>query len=616
MCGIAGYCLQNNSNDVLDDMLNSIKHRGNDFRGKFHYKFDNFNIALGHNRLSIIDLSESSNQPFHFNNLILIFNGEIYNYKELQLFLITNGYDIETNGDSEVVIKLFHLLREKSFEMLNGMFSIALYDKEINEFILCRDRLGVKPMMYYYDENHFLFGSEIKAFNCFQSIISNKNIDKKIISNYFQYGYINSFDTIYYGVKKLKNGCYLNYAPTTNKIIESYYWSIYDNYSPKINSFSKLSKVFYNTLLSSVRLRRIADVKKGVFLSSGLDSNLILKLLTLESNEILNTVTLKSLDYVKTDIEYDSKINQIFINYSDDEIWSTYLYLNKMYDEPFADAATIGLFLLSKKANDLDLKVILVGDGGDELLAGYSPYKIYLKSSLNSNPFYFLIKAIYTPFSIFFTDFITKNIHRKGVSKLLFYHTIFKGRKIEKMSEIVDKIFSDWARIITGVVAKEKNCNKYNFKFDLINQLNNATESELVHQLNHKTDIAGMLNTIEIREPLLDYRLFEIQQRISSQLFTEMVLNKKSKILLRNIFENELKCNVSKLQKKGFHIDLKSVFLKKQEDIDKLIYNHQSNFVDMRILIKIWDDFKKDKADFNIVNRVISYLFWEKSHFS
>lgn len=614
MCGIAGYSLQNNSKDFLDDMLNSIEHRGYDYRGKFNTKFDNFNIALGHNRLSIIDLSELSNQPFHYKNLTLVFNGEIYNYQELQLILINNGYNLQTDGDTEVVIKLFHLYREKSFKMLNGMFAIALYDEDINEFILCRDRLGVKPLMYYHNNNHFLFGSEIKTFNCFENIISRKNINKSVVANYFQFGYVNSFDTIYYGVKKIKNGCYLNYKITTNTVVESFYWSIYDTYTPLINTFSDLSKYFYNTLLSSVKIRKIADVKKGLFLSSGLDSNLILKLLTLESKEELTTITLKSLDYTKTDINHDINTKQIFISYSDDEVWSTYLYLNKMYDEPFSDSATIGLYLLSKKARELDLKVILVGDGGDELLAGYSPYKIYLKSVLNKNFLFHIIKIIYRPFSKFTNLLILKYLHKKGVSKLLFYHTILKGNKIELMSKIVNEIFNSWAKTITGINSIKNDESKYKSKYDLINQLNIATESELVHQLNHKTDIAGMLNTIEIREPLLDYRLFELQQKITSQLFSDMVLNKQSKILFRNIFENKLNCNVVNIQKKGFHIDLRSVFLKKQNEIDDFIYNHKSNFVEMKILIKIWNDFKDDKADFILVNRIISYLYWEKSH--
>lgn len=616
MCGIAGYCINDNSLDVLDEMLNTIEHRGNDYRGKYYNYINNYNIALGHNRLSILDLSELSNQPYIFKNLVLIFNGEIYNYKELQIFLLNNGYHLQTKGDSEVILKLFHFLKEKAFSMLNGMFSIAIYDKEINEFFLCRDRLGVKPMIFYHDNSKFLFASEIKAFSCFENLTSIKNIDKEIIANYFQFGYVNSFDTVYHGVKKLKNGYYLNYIPSSNIIKEISYWSIYDVYVPEISSFSQLTYDFYNTLLSSIKLRNIADVKKGVFLSSGLDSNLITKILTLNSNEIITTVTLKSLDYSETNIEYDSKINQLYINYTDSEIWSTYIYLNTMYDEPFSDSATIGLYLLSKKAKELNLKVILVGDGGDELLAGYSPYKVYLKSTTSKNLFFLITKFFYKPISTIFNFFIVKYLHKKYVNKFIFYHTILKGKKIEQMSEIVNQIFLKWSQNITGVVATKYKKEKYRNKYDLLNQLNIATESELVHQLNYKTDIAGMLNTIEIREPLIDYRLFEIQQKISKNLFSEMVLNKKSKILFRNIFKNKLNCNVDELQKKGFHIDLKNIFLNNKLDIDNLIYNHKSHFVDMKILINIWEDFKDNKADFNIVNRVISYLYWEKSHFS
>ena len=210
MCGVSGFVFNSkytyNKEVLLDTMLEQIAHRGNDNRGTYFSSNVNYHLGLGHNRLSIIDTSSRANQPFHFENFSIIFNGEIYNYQELWNELKNNGYTIDTTSDTEVILKLFHLYKENAFSFLNGMFAIIIHDNLNNKLFLVRDRMGVKPLVYYADNEHIYFSSEIKSF--YKGLPANKKItiDKELINNYFKYGYVNSFNSIFTNIKKVKNG--------------------------------------------------------------------------------------------------------------------------------------------------------------------------------------------------------------------------------------------------------------------------------------------------------------------------------------------------------------------------------------------------------------------------
>lgn len=614
MCGITGFYTKKTNFDskiILNSMLELISHRGKNNRGIYVdiNPDSNETFAVGHNRLSVIDLSDSGNQPFLYKDYIISYNGEIYNYEELRNNLIERGYSFNSSSDTEVIIKLFEAYGEKSFEKLNGMFAIVIYNKKTQKLYLTRDRMGVKPLLFYKDNDSFLFSSELKSFYAFPNFKQNCEIKKNMLANYFKYGYINSFDSIIEGVHKVENGSFLIYDLHKNEVEKRKYWLLSNvKELEKLNKTDSITNDLFDLLKSSVSLRLVSDLPVGLFLSSGIDSNLVLNLSLLSGLKKLDTYTLRSIDYEDNDLAYNNKVNRNFITTDLNNIWKDYKYLCSKYDEPFSDPATIGLFQLSKSASKFN-KVIMVGDGGDEILAGYSTYKLF--ASINSLKFR-IARLLYKPFYPFVKLYITKFVESKTSKRLSHYHSILSSKSISNIQKLRENFYNSFTKRIVGDVfpdSAELNNNEDN----ILTNLNYKTSSELIHQLNHKTDIAGMLNTVEIREPLLDYRLFEFQQRISTEFFNNMVKNKESKYFFRKILNDKFNIDTSTLQKKGFHVRLELAFKENINEINSLIMKHKSINIDMNYVGKTWGLWKIGKVDFTIINRIVTYILWEKN---
>ena len=387
MCGLTGFYTNNenlNYFNILDNMLTTIQHRGKDNRGiKIASINDDSNLlALGHNRLSVLDLSENGNQPYSYKNYHIIYNGEIYNFEDLKDKLLIRGYEFDSNSDTEVILKLYDCFGEKAFNMMNGMFAIVIFDELSQNIFLIRDRMGIKPLSYYLDDESFLFSSEIKSFFSFPNFKAKAIINTNILASYFKYGYINSFKSIFNNVNKVENGTILTFNIKSRKVCSKKFWNLSKPSMQSLNDFNDSSEEIHNILKSSIKLRHVSDIPVGLFLSSGIDSNLVLAYSLNNGLKKLDTYTLKSVDYEENNLKYDSRVSRTFINSNLDEIWDDFKFLCSKYDEPFSDPATIGLFQLSKYASKFN-KVILVGDGGDELLAGYSPYKLFSKIEAN-----------------------------------------------------------------------------------------------------------------------------------------------------------------------------------------------------------------------------------------
>jgi asparagine synthase (glutamine-hydrolysing) len=615
MCGIAGYVINSKHNyskdKLLEKMLENIAHRGTDNRGVYFNSKEFYEVGLGHNRLSIIDTSNRSNQPFLFDNFCIVFNGEIYNYQELWVILKNNGYEINTTSDTEVIIKLFHLYKEKAFSYLNGMFSIVIYDSFGDKLYLIRDRLGVKPLIYYNDDEHIYFSSEIKSL--YKGIPTNKEIKIKneFVNSYFKYGYINSFDSIFSNVRKVKNGQIVTVDLNTFCIKEDYFWELDKIKNNKVKTLDSAISDLKIIVDSSVKYRLVSDVGFGIFLSSGIDSNLVLNVLLTTNPIEVNSYTYTSDDTKINEIvpEYNKPVKQTYVQISDDQLWNDFKKLCSQYDEPFADPATVGLYGLSLKARELN-KVILVGDGGDELLGGYQTYEqiyYYTRPSIIMS----LIRNIYKPFSFIFNWIFKKYPLIKFANKIYLYHSILSN---SNLFDVVSQLENRFVPAIKKLTNNEFNdCVQEAFhKNDLISFLNHKIKTELIHQLNYKTDIAGMLNTIEIREPLLDYRLFEFMQRISEKMIFDKSKSIRDKYLYKKILES-YNNNLGGLKKKGFINNFDNVFKKNILEIDKLIYNHKSDLIDIEYASYIWNKYKNNSIDFVIVFRLVSFILWEKN---
>lgn len=606
MCGIAGFYdfrRDINLHDIADKMLEAIAHRGYDNRGIEEYKLnDGSSVCFGHNRLSIIGLSKLSHQPLSYNNLHISYNGEVYNYKELKSELLHLGYDFKSGSDTEVILKIFDHYGVEGISKLNGMFALAIFDSNKDKLYLVRDRLGVKPLFYYQNGRKIIFGSEVQAVLEYPGLPKEYNLE--IIGNYFTNGYVSSFDSIYSKIKKIENGSILTVDLKSGESETSKYWNLDNNHNEYINDYSEAYEAFDALLDSSINYRLIADVPVGLFLSSGLDSNLILNSYLKQTNDSIETYTLKSLDFREVNVsETDSKVNRHYLTLNNEEKWGIYKTLCQKYGEPLADPATIGLYKLSSEAAK-SLKVIMVGDGGDEILGGYNSYKNYLKYGDK----YSFIKFLYKAISPITESILSSHIEKTSFSKSALIHSILAG---DNIIDIQEKRKLLQQKFVTKLLKFNYEIKPIKTDYNSVTDfLNFKTNSELVHQLNYKTDIAGMLNTVEIREPLLDYRLFDLQQKISNDLFRKMMLEEKSKKIILDIMRNKFKIDTTKIMKMGFHLDYPAM-LNNNEELEDILSCYQSNYLNKSSVNKLWESFKNERVDPSLMYRVITFIMWD-----
>lgn len=358
MCGIAGF-IDFKKKSTLQDvhrMSACLQHRGPDGDGSFFTETQNAVIGFGHRRLSIIDLSETANQPMHYNGLHIIFNGEIYNYNEIRDRLISLGHQFQTHSDTEVILHAWQQWGEKSIDKWRGMFTIALYDEQKNDIIFIRDRAGVKPFYYYYNEGLFLFSSELKSIAGFPGF--KKEVNTDAVASFLQYGYVPHPHCIYKKAFKLPAGNLLRLNLNTQQTDIHQYWNVYDYYNkPKLKI--ELTDAIEETeriLTESFNYRMVADVPVGVFLSGGYDSSCVTALLQKNSTEKIKTFTIGMTDKKLNEAPYAKQIAELLgtehTEYycTPEEALQIIPELPYYFDEPFADSSAIPTILVSRVA--------------------------------------------------------------------------------------------------------------------------------------------------------------------------------------------------------------------------------------------------------------------------
>lgn len=379
MCRIAGgidFAEKTITENVLNAMRDSLSFGGPDSAGSFIDE----DICLSQRRLSIIDLSDAGFQPMVSGKWVITYNGEIYNYKEIKQKLSESGCNFETNSDTEVIIKAFEIWGKEAVHHFRGMFAFALWDKEEKKLLLCRDRLGVKPLFWYFKDNVFLFASEIKAFH--EHPLFDKSLDLSGLPHYLSKGYFHESDCIFKFVRKVAPGSFLE-INRSKEIRTWQYWnveSIYANAKLDNRDIDEIAEELESILLESFSLRMVADVDVGIFLSGGVDSSLVTALLQKNSTRALHTFTIGFEDIKYNEAEVANKIatelgtNHSMLICTETEFRTIIPDLPFFYDEPFGDSSAIPTHLVSRLASK-SVKVALSGDGGDELFGGYSKYK-------------------------------------------------------------------------------------------------------------------------------------------------------------------------------------------------------------------------------------------------
>lgn len=374
MCGIAGkYNLNEEpvSPELIKRMCDKLIHRGPDDSGIYVDR----NIGLGHRRLSIIDLSELGRQPMtsQDKSLWIAFNGEIYNFQELRKDLISKGYTFRSNSDTEVIIYLYQEYKEKCVDYLRGMFAFAIWDKNEERLFLARDRIGKKPLFYFFDGKTFIFASEIKSI--LNDPTAQKEINFEAFYDYFKYLYIPHPKTIYKNIYKLEPGHYL--ICSKNGVECREYWDVsFANLSVK--NENQIADELLSLLTQSVRLRMISDVPLGAFLSGGIDSSGVVALMASQQTKPVTTCTIGFDSKQFDEIEHARRIANKFhtdhheftVKQNVQEILPKLAY---HFDEPFADSSAVPTYHVSNIARQ-QVTVALAGDGGDENFAGYEKY--------------------------------------------------------------------------------------------------------------------------------------------------------------------------------------------------------------------------------------------------
>ena len=617
MCGISGFIDFNKKSDIriLKKMNDTMYHRGPDGEGLKIYDTPNATIGFGHRRLSIIDLSEGGSQPMEYKHFNIVFNGEIYNYNEIRDELIKKGHTFLSHSDTEVILHAYEVWGLACIHKFIGMFAIVLHDSLKNEINFIRDRAGIKPLFYYWQNDILLFASELKAI--VQHPQFNKELNLNAVGSFLQYGYVPNPHCIYQHTHKLNPGYYFHLNLATKEIVKKQYWNVYDAYNkPELKiSFEEAKHSTEKLLKNACDYRMVADVPVGVFLSGGYDSTLVTALLQKDSTDKIKTFTIGFDDKKLNEAEYAKDVAK-HLGTDHTEYYCTQKEaleivpdLPYYYDEPFADSSAIPTTLVSKIARE-KVTVALSADAGDEVFAGYNRYDYIMKFGKK-------IKGIPSPVRKTMAavmDMIDADSIPILKNKYLFHSRYEKVKQFLKqaddasMNQVLSKQFlpediskllkSNVIKLVSAFDSKELNQDRYS-TLSYIMAIDYQTY--LVDDILQKVDRATMTHSLEGREPFLDHRIIEW----AAQLPLEYKYNNGTKkYILREIAHQYVPKEMLNRPKMGFGIpveqwltvDLKHI-VETFFEVKYLENQNIFNVIEVRKIIDAFYNGKKERAE-------------------
>ena len=603
MCGFVGFCDDSkNKKKIIRDMADIIKHRGPDSDG---YYVDN-NIALGFRRLSIIDLDKGSQPIFNEDkDKVIVFNGEIYNYKEIREELKSKGHKFSTNTDTEVILHGYEEYKEDILNKLRGMFAFVIYDIKEKSLFGARDFYGIKPFYYYYDNENFLFGSEIKSF--LGSPNFKKELNKDMLSQYLTFQCSIGEDTFFKNTYKLLPGYYFIYKDKELEIKKYYEVKLEPNDDKSLDEWvSGIREVIDNSVLA----HKVSDVEVGSFLSSGVDSSLIAKLSSVDKTFTVGYDNKKysEIDYAK---EFSDKINvsNVSKKISKEEYFKEFSNVQYYMDEPLADASAVMLYFLSKTASK-HVKVCLSGEGADEIFGGYNIYhEPYSVSWYNKIP-YFIRKCIgilvypfrnYTGFNFLYRR--SKKIEDRYIGNAF----IFEPNDAKKIVNFNygNKTYKDFTKPY----------------YDKVSDLDVVTKMQyidfnfwLIYDILLKADKMSMANSLEVRVPYLDREVIEYASKLPSKY---KIVGNETKYAFRKVAKEELADKVADKKKLGFPVPIREWL--KEDDVYQEVKNmflESGYFFKPKKIIKLLDDHKAGKRDNSRkIWTIYTFLVWYQEYF-
>lgn len=520
MCGICGYIdyAGRIENHVLDNMVTSLRHRGPDDRGYEFFLTSQAGIGLGHARLSILDLSKAGHQPMHYDDLTIVFNGEVYNFREIREELVKKGHHFISNSDTEVVLHSFKEWNTDCVSRFIGMFAFVIYDKSTQKLYMCRDRAGVKPLYYHINDSFFAFGSELKSLMAipqFERIIS-----EEAVSTFLKIGFIPNEMCVFANTFKLDGGFWAEYDIEKRLLKKWCYWNIEDYYrKPKLDiSYEEAKEEIKGLFKSAFGYRLVSDVPIGILLSGGFDSAAVTAILTKELCVTPQTFTIGFRDFIDEAPDAE-KISQLLgtqhtTQYcSEKEISELIPNLPQVYDEPFSDPSALPSILVSMMVRK-SVPVVLSADGGDEIFAGYDSYERfstfypYLEktSKILSNHAHTPIIAIkkLIPSKMWrvhnFLMRVDDTLMKDSISEKVWYDNMCITNQ-----HIMDSIFPQFGQYDYRKVYWDINTSSHSPEYALIADWKTRMKDEYLI----KVDRAMMSVSLEGREPMLDHRIAE-----------------------------------------------------------------------------------------------------------
>ena len=603
MCGIAGLITKNKEKDeIIRKMSERIKHRGPDGEGYFIDE----NVALAHRRLSIIDLS-LGNQPM-FNedeSIVVVFNGEIYNYLDLKKDLIDKGHIFKTNSDTEVLVHGYEEWKTDLPKYLRGMFAFAIYDKNNKELFLARDNFGIKPLYYANMNDTFMFASEIKAFLDVPEF--KKEFNEDILEAYLEFSFVPTNETFFKNVYRLDAGMSLLYKDGDIKLNK--YFKL--DFNEKNMSYEDAVLDISNVMSESVNKHLLADVEVGSFLSSGIDSSYIVSLAK-PSKTYTVGYDIPKYDEIKyaKDLADKLKIKNVSKVITKDEYMNVIPDIMYYLDEPTSDPAAISLYFVAKLASK-DLKVVLSGEGADEFFGGYNYYREEVDYKFYNKIPYFIRHFVGKVASIF--------PEQRGLNFL-----VRRGEKLENSYIGVNRNFSK--KMANKVLKKKYPLEAIDVTRDVYKEFASKSNIDkmqaidinfwLMKDILLKADRMTMASGLEGRVPFIDKEVFKVA---SSLPFDYKVTKENTKVALRDAAKKVIPTEDYKKKKLGFPVPIREWM--KDEDVYTEIKNTfnsevANQYFNVKQINKLLDlHYQNKKDNYRKVWTIYCFLKWYEVFF-
>ena len=602
MCGICGIIRKGNNKDIIKKMNDRIMHRGPDGEG---YYIDG-DVAFGHRRLSIIDLS-TGDQPIYNedNSVVTVYNGEIYNYLELRSELESLGHEFKTKSDTEVLVHGYEEWHTDLPKYLRGMFAFAIYDKNRNEIFLARDNFGIKPLYYANMNDSFMFASEIKSFLDVPDF--KKEFNEDILETYLEFSFVPTNETFFKGVYRLDAGCSLLYKDKDIKINK--YFKL--DFKEDTMSFTDAVKNISDVMEDSVKRHLIADVEVGSFLSSGIDSSYIVSLAKPDKTYTVGYENKKydEINYAKDladklGIKNESKIIK------KDEYLDAIPKIMYHLDEPTSDPAAISLYFVAKLASR-DLKVVLSGEGADEFFGGYNYYREEVDYKFY-NKIPYGIRHVIGKVAGLFPEV-------RGFNFL-----VRRGEKLENSYIGVNRNFSE--KMARKVLRKNYELKAIDVTKDVYNEFKDYSNIDkmqaidinfwLMKDILLKADRMTMASSIEGRVPFIDKEVFSVASKLP---FDYKVTKENTKVALREAARKVIPTDAYKKKKLGFPVPIREWIKdgKFKEDIEKTINSNVANkYFNVKFLNKLFNEHISGKKDnYRKIWTVYTFIKWYQVFF-